>query len=484
MKKLKDLIVRFTPLSIVGDTDVNVVGITADSRLVDSNFVFVAIVGTANDGHKFINLAVEKSAAVIVCEQLPEILNDKLTYLVYENTSEALAALANAFYDFPSEKLKLVGVTGTNGKTTVASLLYKLFRKLNYKVGLLSTVANYINEQKIESTHTTPDAVSLNELLANMVDQGCEYCFMEVSSHSVVQKRIAFLSFDGAIFTNLTHDHLDYHKDFISYRNAKKEFFDNLSNDAFAISNFDDSNGSFMLQNTKATKYYYSLRRPAEFKAVLVENTINGLQMRIDNQEVHFLLRGNFNAYNLLSVYAAAKLLNQDAFEVLSMMSGLNTVDGRFDILENPKQVCAIVDYAHTPDALENVLKTIMQIRTGNEQLIVVVGAGGDRDKSKRPIMASIAAKHADKLILTSDNPRSEEPSEIINEMKEGLNDFELKNTLVITDRKEAIKTACMFASANDILLVAGKGHETYQEIKGIKYHFDDKEVLNEFLKS
>lgn len=483
MKKLKDLIVRFMPVSIIGNTDVNVLGITADSRMLEENFVFVAVVGTLNDGHKFINTAIEKSATVIVCQQLPEIINDNITYLVYNDTTEALAALATAFYDFPSEKIKLVGVTGTNGKTTVASLLYKLFRKLNYKVGLFSTVTNYINDQKIESTHTTPDAVSLNELLANMVEQGCEYCFMEVSSHSVVQKRIAFLTFDGAIFTNLTHDHLDYHKDFISYRNAKKEFFDKLTEDAFAISNYDDVNGTFMLQNTKATKYYYSLRRPAEFKAVLVENTLNGLQMRIDNQEVHFLLRGNFNAYNLLAVYAAAKLLNQDTLEVLSMMSGLNNVDGRFDIIENSKQVCAIVDYAHTPDALENVLKTIIQIRTGNEQLIVVVGAGGDRDKSKRPIMASIAAKHADKLILTSDNPRSEDPSQIINEMKEGLSAIELKNTLVITDRMEAIKTACMLVSANDILLVAGKGHETYQEIKGIKYHFDDKEVLNEFLK-
>lgn len=483
MKKLSDLILRFKPQFIVGDTDIDVSGITADSRLIKKGFVFVAVVGTANDGHKFIDIAIKSQATIIVCQNLPENINSDITYLVFEDTAMALAALATAYYNFPSEKIKLVGVTGTNGKTTIASLLYKLFNKLNYKTGLLSTVANYIDNERIDSTHTTPDAVSLNELLAKMVEKGCEYCFMEVSSHSVVQQRIAFLDFDGAIFTNLTHDHLDYHKDFVSYRNAKKLFFDNLKNDAFAISNYDDANGTYMLQNTKATKYYYSLRRPAEFKAILIENSINGLQLRIDNQEVHFLLRGNFNAYNLLAVYAASKLLNQDSLEVLSLMSGLSTVDGRFDIVENEKQVCAIVDYAHTPDALENVLKTILQIKTGNEQLIVVVGAGGDRDKTKRPIMASIAAKYADKLILTSDNPRTEDPNVIIDEMKKGLDEYEIRNTLVINDRREAIKTACMLSISKDIILVAGKGHETYQEINGVKHHFDDKEELIKFLK-
>lgn len=484
MKRLNDLILRNKPVSITGNVDINVLGLTFDSREVKKDYVFFAIKGELSDGHNYIEQAIANQATVIVCSKLPEILNHYITYLIYQNTSEALASFAAAFYDYPSEKLKLVGVTGTNGKTTIATLLFKLFRSLNYNVGLLSTITNYINEQQIESTHTTPDSLKINSLLAQMVEANCEYCFIEVSSHSVVQKRIDYLKFAGAIFTNLTHDHLDYHKDFISYRNAKKTFFDNLSESSFALSNCDDKNGAVMLQNTKANKYFYSLQKTADYRATILENTIDGLLLKIENKEVHFMLKGAFNAYNLLAVYAAARLLNQESIEILSTMSTLNPVDGRFDVVKNKKNICAIVDYAHTPDAVNNVLKTVEQIKKINQQLIVVIGAGGNRDKTKRPIMSSIAAKYADKLILTSDNPRNEDPLVILDEMKKGLSEQELCKTLIISDRKEAIRTACMLAQSNDLLVVVGKGHEKYQEINGVKYYFDDKEIIEEFLKN
>ena len=482
MKTTAQIIRNLKNATISGNVDIALQGITMDSRAVREGFLFFAVRGTTVDGHTFIEQAIEKGAATIVCEKLPAMHNQKTAFVVVANTSEAMGIIAAEYFGNPSSKLKLTGITGTNGKTTIATLLYNVFSLMGYKTGLLSTVENKIGDISIASTHTTPDQISLNSLLARMVYEGCTHCFMEVSSHAVVQHRITGLHFAGGVFTNLTHDHLDYHKDFKSYRDAKKAFFDSLESSAFSISNADDTNGSVMLQNTASEKYYYSLRKPAEFKGLVIENSINGLQMRIAGQDIHFQLKGRFNAYNLLAIYATAVKLGLYSIDVLATMSQLTHVDGRFHSVENKKGVHAIVDYAHTPDALENVLKTIDELRSGNETLIVVVGAGGNRDKTKRPLMAAICARFANTLILTSDNPRNEEPSEILQDMKQGLDAFSLSNTLIIEDRSQAIKTACMMVSSGDIILVAGKGHETYQEVKGEKFEFDDKQKLSEYL--
>ena len=446
--------------------------------------MFIATVGVTVDGHNFIDKAIELGAIAVVCETLPSSLNENVTYIKVLNSSEALGFIACNFYDNPSEKLKLVGVTGTNGKTTTVTLLFNLFRGLGYNVGLLSTVENKINNTIIPSTHTTPDALSLNELLNQMVDEGCQYAFMEVSSHAVVQHRITGLKFTGGAFTNITHDHLDYHKTFDEYIKAKKLFFDNLSDDAFALTNKDDKNGLVMLQNTKAKKVTYALKSIADYKCRVMENHLNGLLLNIDNQEVWIKLIGSFNAYNALVVYSISQLLKQDKVQVLTTLSNLNSVEGRFQYVKSKNGIIAIVDYAHTPDALKNVLETIKDIRTGNEQVVTVVGCGGDRDSAKRPIMARIACEYSNKTILTSDNPRSENPEEILNQMQSGLSPVEMKNALRISDRKEAIRTAVAFAKEGDILLIAGKGHEKYQEINGVKHHFDDFEIIKELFET
>jgi UDP-N-acetylmuramoyl-L-alanyl-D-glutamate--2,6-diaminopimelate ligase len=482
MKTLEELILNIEIDSVYGRTDVKIFDLTMDSRSVVSGSLFVALRGETVNGHNFINNSIEKGAVAVICEVLPEKLNKEVAYICVKDSSLALGKLASAFFDHPSEKLILTGVTGTNGKTTTATLLHQTFRNMGFASGLFSTVANYINEERINATHTTPDPVSLNRIMKSMVDQGCEYCFMEVSSHAVVQNRIAGLHFAGAIFTNLTHDHLDYHGDFKSYRDAKKKFFDELNTDAFALSNADDPNGTFMLQNTKAERFFYSLKKLSDFKGVVIENSMDGLQMRIGKHDVHFHLRGRFNAQNLLAIYGAAIKLGLDEMQLLQAMSALMHVDGRFHIIENTKGVYAIVDYAHTPDALENVLSTISELRTGNETLYVVAGAGGNRDKTKRPLMASVSAHYADRLILTSDNPRNEVAADILEDMKSGLDGMQLTKTLVIEDRREAIRTACMMSMSGDIILVAGKGHETFQEIQGVKYPFDDAKVLFEQL--
>ncbi len=477
LKKILDTI----PIrSVKGDTSIEVNQIHFDSRKVADGDLFVACRGTATDGHRFIGLAVKQGASVIVCEELPQEINENKTYVVVDDSREALACLSHIFYNEPSTKLKLVGVTGTNGKTTIATLLFRLFKNMGYKVGLLSTVCNYIDNDIISATHTTPDAIQLNHLLAKMVEQGCEYCFMEVSSHAVDQKRIAGLQFTGGIFTNITHDHLDYHKTFDSYLKAKKLFFDYLPKGSFAVSNADDKNGKIMLQNTKAHKLMYSVRSFADFRCRILEKHFDGMLLEMDNVEMWTNLIGDFNACNLLAVYAAACLLNQNKEDVLRGLSELKPVDGRFQSVVSPQGVMAIVDYAHTPDALKNVLNTIADLRTRNEQVITVVGAGGDRDKSKRPEMAKIAAMLSDKVILTSDNPRTEDPVQIIEDMKAGVGAVDVRKVLAVTDRKEAIKTAAMLAQPKDIILIAGKGHEDYQEINGVKHHFDDREVISE----
>jgi UDP-N-acetylmuramoyl-L-alanyl-D-glutamate--2,6-diaminopimelate ligase len=478
---LKDILYKVALRSVAGSTDCEVKDVQIDSRRIMNGSVFVAVRGAAMDGHQFIDKAIEAGATTIVCESLPASMKENINYVQVENSAEAAAHIAHNFYGQPSEKLKLVGVTGTNGKTTVATILYKLFTSLGYKCGLLSTVENIIGNRVEASSHTTPDAITLNAALKEMYDEGCTHVFMENSSHAIHQHRSTGLKFTGALFTNITHDHLDYHKTFDEYIRVKKSFFDNLSSDAFAISNADDKRGMVMLQNTNARKYLYSLRTAAGYKGKILDNSLTGLHMMINEQDVHFRLIGEFNAYNLLAVYGAAICMGEDKHEVLRNLSMLTGAEGRFDYMVSPKEkLIAIVDYAHTPDALLNVLATIKKLRKGNEKIITVVGCGGDRDKTKRPVMAEVACEHSDKVILTSDNPRSEDPAQIIKDMEQGVGIAARRKTVSITDRKEAIKTAISFAGAEDIVLVAGKGHEKYQEVKGVKHHFDDKETVKE----
>lgn len=478
---LKDILNRVATVQVVGSTDVRVNALQIDSRKVQAGDCFVAIKGTAVDAHKFIAQVIEQGATSIICQTLPTEIVEGVSYVVVADSSKALGQLASNYYANPSAEMKVVGITGTNGKTSVATLLFRLFRALGYNVGLLSTVQNQINEEVIPSTHTTPDAINLNKLMRQMADAGCTYCFMEVSSHAVDQNRISGLQFAGGVFTNLTHDHLDYHKTFDNYIKAKKRFFDELPANAFALTNGDDRNGSVMLQNTKAHKYTYALRTPADFKGKVIENNVTGLQLDIDNQDVHTRLIGEFNAFNLTAVYAVARLLEVDKIEALTMLSSLTPPEGRFDqILSAHDKLVGIVDYAHTPDALKNVLQTINAVRNGNENVLTIVGCGGDRDAAKRPIMAEIACRYSNQIVLTSDNPRSEDANEILKEMYAGVPITDRKKVLIISDRKEAIKTACTLAQKGDIILLAGKGHEKYQEISGVKHPFDDKAVLRE----
>jgi UDP-N-acetylmuramoyl-L-alanyl-D-glutamate--2,6-diaminopimelate ligase len=463
--------------------DADVKSICFDSRKVEEGSLFVAVRGTQSDGHDYIEKAIELGAKTIVCEKLPDSITESVTFVTVKNSAHALGVMASNFFDNPSEKIKLTGVTGTNGKTTTATLLYQLFTNLGYKVGLLSTVENRIGGEVIPATHTTPDPIQLNNLLNKMVEQGCSFVFMEVSSHAVAQERIAGLKFAGAIFTNITHDHLDYHKTFENYIKAKKKFFDDLTPDSFALVNADDKRGMVMLQNTRAAKHTFGIKKMTDFKAKVITNSIEGLELEVDGKNVWFKMIGDFNAYNLLGVYAAAVLLGQEPDEVLTQLSMLRGAPGRFEQVSPGSKIIAIVDYAHTPDALQNVLETINQFRSGNEQVITVVGCGGNRDKTKRPLMASIACRLSDKVILTSDNPRDEDPIQIIQEMQTGIMPNEARKTLVIADREEAIKTACMMAKEKDIVLIAGKGHEDYQEIKGVKYPFDDRKVVERILK-
>lgn len=481
--QLKDIIYKTGIVEVVGPTNTGVASICFDSRQAEEGCLFVAVRGTQSDGHRYISQVIERGAIAIVCEQLPADIRSGITYVKVTDSSVALAHIASNFFGNPSEHLTLVGVTGTNGKTTTATLLYQLFRKLNYSVGLLSTVQNCINEQVIPATHTTPDPIQLNRLLSEMVNESCAFVFMEVSSHAVVQKRIEGLQFAGAVFTNITHDHLDYHKTFDNYLKAKKGFFDTLSSDAFALTNTDDKNGAVMLQNTKARKYTYGLRSMADYKCKLIENDFTGLLLNLDGHEVLCRLVGSFNAYNLTAVYATAHLLGEERLNVLAALSTLTPVEGRFDYILSSNKVTGIVDYAHTPDALENVLSTIHNVTTGGGRIITIVGCGGDRDAAKRPVMAAIACKQSDKVILTSDNPRSEDPSEIIRQMEKGVPAEEIRKVVSIVDRKEAIKTAVSFAEPGDVILVAGKGHEKYQEVKGVRTPFDDKKILEELFK-
>jgi len=482
MKILRDILYGVSIKQVSGDTGIEVKNICFDSRKAEAGSLFVAVRGTQADGHQYVASVIEKGAIAVVCEELPEILQENVCYVQVEDSAKALGILASNYFENPSAKLNLIGITGTNGKTTTATLLFQLFRGLGYKAGLISTVQNYINDRIVPSTHTTPDPLALNQLLQDMVSEGCDYCFMEVSSHAVVQHRIAGLEFTGGIFTNITHDHLDFHKTFDAYLKAKKAFFDQLGSSAFALTNADDKNGRVMLQNTRAHKKTYALKNIADFKAKIIESHFSGLLLDIDGQEVWFKLVGNFNAYNLLAVYAAAILLEQDRLKVLTVLSRLNGAEGRFDYITSPSGVIGVVDYAHTPDAVQNVLSTIQNIRKGTEQVITVIGCGGDRDKAKRPIMAQTACDWSDKVILTSDNPRSEDPLQIIKDMEAGVMPNNKKKTLVIADRKEAIRTACHLAKPGDIILLAGKGHEKYQEIKGVKYPFDDKEILKKIM--
>ncbi len=482
MAILKDILFGVKLKSIQGDRSIEIKGITFDSREVAGGFLFIAIKGLTVDGHSFIDKAIEKGAVAILCEELPESIQVGTVYVESENSAQALGICASNFYDRPSEKLKLVGVTGTNGKTTVTTLAHDLFTQLGYSSGLLSTVENRIGEEVIASKYTTGDAIQINRLLSRMVKEGCTHCFMEVSSHSLIQHRTSGLAFAGGVFTNITHDHLDYHGTFDAYIAAKKLLFDGLSSDAFALVNQDDKRGRIMLQNTKAQKLKFGIKSMADFKAKILHNSLQGLELDIDGTNAWFKLVGGFNAYNLLTVYAIAVLLEEDKLDVLAALSSLTGARGRFEQVSNKENIIAIVDYAHTPDALENVLKTISELRTKNELLVTVIGCGGNRDKEKRPKMAKLAAEFSNKVIVTSDNPRDEDPKAIIAEMMAGIPKSLEKNTMVIEDRKEAIRTACNLVSAKDILLVAGKGHETYQEIKGERHHFDDKEILTEML--
>ena len=478
--KLQELLKNIKPTMIEGNTDVEITGVNIDSRKIKDGHLFVAMKGTQVDGHKFIGKAIESGAKAILCEDMPQEKNDGVCYIQMASTEDAVGKVATLFFGDPSKHLKLVGVTGTNGKTTIATLLYNMFRKFGYKVGLLSTVCNYIDDREVPADHTTPDPIELNELLSEMVKAGCEYAFMECSSHAIHQKRIGGLKFAGGIFTNLTRDHLDYHKTFENYRNAKKAFFDGLPKTAFAITNADDRNGMVMVQNTKATIKTYSTRQMADFRARIIEMHFAGMYLDIDGHEVGVQFIGKFNVSNLLAVYAAARMLGMQPEDILVAMSTLHSVSGRLEPIQSPDGFTAIVDYAHTPDALENVLNAIHEVLNGKGKVITVCGAGGNRDKGKRPLMAQEAVRQSDRVIITSDNPRFEDPQDIINDMIAGLNKEQMKKVITIVDRKEAIKTACMMAQKGDVILVAGKGHENYQEIKGVKHHFDDKEVLHE----
>jgi UDP-N-acetylmuramoyl-L-alanyl-D-glutamate--2,6-diaminopimelate ligase len=482
--KLNELLKHVEVLNILGDTDVDITGVDIDSRRVEKGHLFVAIPGTVTDGHKFIPKATELGAAAVLCEKMPEEQDARVTYIMVASTEDAVGKVATLFYGDPSRKLKLVGVTGTNGKTTIATLLYNMFRKFGHKCGLLSTVCNYIEDEAIPTDHTTPDPIELNRLLAQMVEAGCEYAFMECSSHAIAQKRIGGLKFAGGLFTNLTRDHLDYHKTFENYRDAKKAFFDNLDKDAFAITNADDKNGMVMVQNCKAQIKTYSTRTMADFKAKLIECHFEGMYLDINGKEVGVQFIGKFNVSNLLAVYGAAVMLGKKPEDILLILSTLKSVSGRLEPIHSPEGYTAIVDYAHTPDALENVLNAIHEVLNGKGKVITVCGAGGNRDKGKRPIMAQEAVKQSDKVIITSDNPRFEEPQDIINDMLAGLDQKQMKKVLSIVDRREAIRTACMLAEKGDVILIAGKGHEDYQDIKGVKHHFDDKEVVKEIFNS
>lgn len=480
MAILKDLLKGVSPIEVSGSLEVSVSGVEIDSRKVVAGTAFVAMKGTAVDGHSFIGKAVGQGASAVICEEMPEQLCAGVTYVRVASTEEAVGRVATHFYGDPTSKIVLVGVTGTNGKTTIATLLYEMFRKFGYKCGLISTVCNYIDGEPIPTDHTTPDAVTLNCLLGRMADEGCKYVFMECSSHAIVQRRIGGLKYAGGIFTNLTRDHLDYHGTVENYLKAKKMFFDGLGRDAFVVTNLDDRNGLVMTQNTKAKVTTYSLRSMSDFKGKILESGFDGMLIDINGREAFLRFIGKFNASNLLAVYGTACNLGRDPMEVLQVMSTLVPVNGRFDALHSPKGFTAIVDYAHTPDALVNVLESIREVLHGEGHVITVVGAGGNRDKGKRPLMAQESARRSDRLIITSDNPRFEEPQDIINDMLAGLSPVEMKNTVVVTDRREAIRTACMMADSGDVVLVAGKGHETYQEIRGVKHHFDDKDVLRE----
>ncbi|MBN4062044.1 UDP-N-acetylmuramoyl-L-alanyl-D-glutamate--2,6-diaminopimelate ligase [Bacteroidales bacterium AH-315-I05] len=489
MKLLKDILYKAGIEDVMGSTNVAIDNVQFDSRKVDKFNLFVAVCGTQVDGHQFIDQAIESGAVAIVCEEFPGNINEQITYVKVKNSSEALGCIATNYYDNPSEKLALIGITGTNGKTTVATLLFRLFKALGYKAGLISTVVNKIDNVDVEVTHTTPDPLQLNRLLQQMVEKKCSHCFMEVSSHAVAQNRISGLDFAGGVFTNITHDHLDYHKTFDEYIKAKKSFFDEMNSNAFALVNKDDPHWKVMLQNSKASPKTLALKTDADFKCKIIESQFSGLLLNIGGNEVWAKLIGSFNAYNVLTVYAVASLLGEDPMSILTAISNLSPVEGRFQHIKtenNPAKsgagVTGIVDYAHTPDALKNVLKTINEIRTGNEKVITLVGCGGDRDTAKRPLMAQIACEFSDKVILTSDNPRSEDPETIIQEMQKGVPPADFKKTISITNRKEAIKVACSLAEESDIILVAGKGHEKYQEIQGVKHPFDDMEILNEML--
>ena len=481
--KLKEILVNCNLLEIIGDKDLDILGITFDSRKADKGTLFFAVKGTQVDGHDYIDKAIEKGASAVVCEKVPRKKVENVTYIKVDNSAYVLGVAASNFFGNPSEKMKLVGVTGTNGKTTIATLLYRLFTDAGYNCGLLSTLENIVNREVIPSTHTTPDPIELNALLQQMVEEGCEYAFMEVSSHSVAQDRIAGLRFAGGIFTNLTHDHLDYHKTMANYRNAKKKFFDDLPQSAFALTNLDDKNGAVMLQNCKAKKLSYALKHDADFKGIIMESHFDGMLLKINGTEVFTQLVGGFNASNILAIYGAALSLGFNKDELLVEISKLRGANGRFDMVYADNGIVGIVDYAHTPDALENVLETINEVRCHKETLITVVGCGGNRDTTKRPEMAAVAVKLSDRVILTSDNPRNEDPDEIIRQMKAGVAEEDRNKVLCITNRGEAIRTAVALAKKGDIILLAGKGHETYQEINGIKNHFDDKEVLSEAFK-
>jgi UDP-N-acetylmuramoyl-L-alanyl-D-glutamate--2,6-diaminopimelate ligase len=482
VKILKDILYKVAIESVTGSTEIDIHKIDFDSRKIETNDVFVAIRGSLSDGHDYINKAIELGAVAIICDTLPENIEKGITYIKVKDTNTALAFMAANYFGNPSEKLKLVGVTGTNGKTTIASLLFQLFQKAGFKVGLLSTVKIMVDETEYKATHTTPDSITINHYLNEMIEAGVTHCFMEVSSHGIHQKRTEALHFVGGVFTNLSHDHLDYHPTFAEYRDVKKSFFDSLPKTAFALSNIDDKNGPVMLQNTVARKFTYALKSYADFKAQILESQLSGLLLKVNDNEVWVKLIGTFNAYNVLAIYGTAVELGMDSLEALRLLSDLESVSGRFQYIVSEGNITAIVDYAHTPDALDNVLKTIADIRTKNEQLITVVGCGGNRDKTKRPIMAKIATDLSDKAILTSDNPRNEDPEVILDEMEKGVEAHNYKKLLRITDRKQAIKTACQLAEPNDIILIAGKGHETYQEVNGVRHHFDDMETVKEIL--